>query len=196
MKEENFTEKDSLKLINEMIGKAKKSHIEKGLASIIWGIIIVFCSLYTWAETHFNFDGGDPWVLTFIAVILQIIFGTIESKKKNYKSYEGEILKSVWSAFGLSIFITILYFAKHNTGTATSSLFMMLYAIPTFITGKVTKFIPMVYGGIFCWVASIVSIYTSFEIDTLLMAACGLFAWLIPGIILWSRYKKNLAAHV
>jgi hypothetical protein len=73
---------------------------------------------------------------------------------------------------------------------------MMLYAFPTFVIGGMQKFKPMILGGIFCWVASIISIYTNVEIDLLLMAACGLIAWLIPGIILWRSYKKNQAANV
>lgn len=196
MQAENFTEQDSLKLINEMIGKAKKSYVTKGIASIVWGAIIFFCSIYTWAEVHFNFDGGDPWILTLIAVTVQIFFSIKEKRNKNFKSYESDGIGAVWTAFGISIFIAILYSNKHPSQGEMTSIFMMLYAIPTFITGMITKFKPMIYGGIFCWAASIFSMYTLFEIDNLLMAACGLIAWLIPGIILWSRYKKNQAAHV
>lgn len=196
MQTENFTEQDSLKLINEMIGKAKKSHIEKGIASILWGALVFFCSMYTWAEVHFNFNGGDPWILTLIALGVQIFFAIKESKKKNYKSYEADVLGAVWGAFGVSMFLLIMYSNKNPSHGEIASLFMMLYAFPTFVTGKVTKFIPMVYGGIVCWAAALISIYTAFEIDNLLMAACGLSAWLIPGIILWNRYKKNQAANV
>jgi hypothetical protein len=196
MKEENFTEQDSLKLINDMIGKAKKSYVTKGIASMVWGAIIVFCSLATWTSVHFKFEIVDVWLLTVIAVSFQIFFGIKESRKKNFKSYEGEILSYVWSTFGISIFLTIIFISNHPMGGESTSLFMMLYAIPTFITGGVTRFKPMIYGGIFCWVACIISIFTSFELDNLLMAACGLFAWLIPGIILWNRYKKNQAANV
>jgi hypothetical protein len=196
MQTENFSEQDSLKLINEMIGKAKKSHIEKGIASMLWGTIIIICSLITWAGAHYNYQTGDIWLLTIVALIVQVVFGIIESKKKNYISYEEVSMKYVWTAFGISIFIASNYAGKFPSGGETTSIFMMLYAIPTFITGGVTKFKPMIYGGIFCWVASFMSIHTPFEIDNLLMAACGLVAWLIPGIILWNRYKKNLAANV
>jgi hypothetical protein len=196
MQEENFTEKDSLTLINEMIGKAKKSHIEKGIASIVWGSIIVICSLVSWYGAHNHVELGDIWLLTIVALIIQIIFGVKEGNKRNHISYEQVTMKYVWMAFGISVFFASFYSGKYPSNGETSSIFMMLYAIPTFITGGVTKFKPMIYGGILCWILSFVSLYTSFEIDNLLMAACGLFAWLIPGIILWKRYKKNLAANV
>jgi hypothetical protein len=196
MQEENFTEKDSLKLINEMIGKAKKSHIEKGIASILWGALITFCSLVSLIEAQFKLYIGDIWLLTIVAVIVQVYFSMKERKNKKYKSYEGETLGYVWTAFGISVFLVSFITANLLYSKDTTGLFMMLYAIPTFITGGVTKFKPMIYGGCFCWVACIISIFTGLKIDLILMAACGLFAWLIPGIILWKRYKKNLAANV
>lgn len=196
MQEKNFSEQDSLKLISEMIGKAKKSYVTKGLASICWGCIIIFCSMASWAEVHFKVNVGDVWLLTVVAVALQVFFGIRENKKRGFTSYEGNTLTAVWSAFGVSIFILSFYFNTHKVSGDNASLFMMLYAIPTFITGAVTKFKPMIYGGVFCWVASIFSMYTSLEVDFFLMAACGLFAWLIPGIILWSLYKKGRGANV
>ncbi len=196
METENFSEKDSLRLINEMISKAKKSYVTKGIAPMVWGSIIFFCSMVTWAKVHFKFETVDVWLLTFIALGVQIFYGIKEGRNKKFTSYESIIISYVWTAFGISMFVTSFFVGKLAANIETTSLFMMLYAIPTFITGGVTKFKPMIYGGVFCWVASVVSIFTNFEIDTLLMAACGLFAWLIPGIILWKRYKKTLATHV
>jgi hypothetical protein len=194
MQEENFTEQDSLKLINEMIGKAKKSYITKGTASIA---IIFLCSLVSWSEAHFKYDFPfDIWLLTLVALILQVYFSVKEKRSRQFVSYEGIVITHIWIAFTVSIFILSFYLSRHSQNGQSSSLIMMLYGIPTFITGGVTKFKPMIFGGVFCWLASFVSIYTSIEIDLLLMATCGLFAWLIPGIILWNRYKQNQATNV
>ncbi|MCY7292360.1 MAG: hypothetical protein LH615_09285 [Ferruginibacter sp.] len=195
---DNFSEKESLQLISEMIGKAKKSYIEKGIASMVWGSLIVFCSLVNWSQVKYNHQWpiADIWILTLVALIPQIFFSVKESRSKKYVSYEQTILKYTWIAFGISIFILSFYMNKQTQGGQSSTLFMMLYGIPTFITGGTTKFKPMIYGGLFCWASSFIAIYTNIEVDLLLMAASGLFAWLIPGIILWTRYKKIIAASV
>jgi hypothetical protein len=195
MQEENFTEQDSLKLINEMIGKAKKSYVTKGIASIVWGSLITFCGLVNWYELHFKVSFGDVWLLLLIALIPQIYFSIKERRSKNFISHNETTIHYIWIAFTVSIFLTTTYFG-HLQGVSAIPIIMMLYAIPTFIIGGMYKFIPMILGGIFCWVASVTSIFTNVKIDILLMAACGLFAWLIPGIILWNRYKKNQATHV
>ncbi len=198
MNNENFSQAESLKLINEMIGKAKKSYVEKGIASMVWGALIVFCSFINWSQVKYKHDWpfGDIWILTFIALIPQIFFSIKEGKSKKYVSYEQTIIKYTWVAFGVSIFILSFYMGKQSQGGQSSTPIMMLYGIPTFITGAVTKFKPMIFGGIFCWVASFIAIYTNTESDLLLMAASGLFAWLIPGIILWTRYKKITSTSV
>ncbi len=197
MQDDNFSEKDSLKLINEMIGKAKKSYVTKGTASIVWGSVIMICSLVTWSQVHYKYNLGiDIWLLTIVALISQIFFSVKESRNRNFVSYEREPIAYSWMAFGISIFILTLYVSTHSQRGEGSSLFMMLYAIPTFITGGITKFKPMIFGGVFCWVAAVVSIYTAIETDLLLMAACGFFAWLIPGLILWDSYKKGKGANV
>ncbi len=195
MQVENFNEQDSLKLINEMIGKAKKSYVTKGIASIVWGALITFCGLVNWYEIHFKVDFGDVWLLTLFALIPQIYFSVKERRSKNFISHNETTVRYIWIAFAVSMFITIPYFGRLQ-GVSPIPIIMMLYALPTFIIGGMCKFMPMILGGIFCWVASVTSIFTNVEIDVLLMAACGLFAWLIPGIILWNRYKKNQPTHV
>lgn len=191
------TQQQSLDLINEMINKAKKSYVTKGTASIVWGLIIMICSLVTWAQEHYKFRlGFDIWILTLVALVPQILFSVKESRSRKFTTYEGTSLMYVWMAFGISIFTLSIFTSQNNQISNSSCLFMMLYAIPTFITGGITKFKPMVVGGFFCWVAAITSLVTSLEIDLLLLASCGLFAWLIPGIILWGRYKKSLQTNV
>ena len=189
------THQQSLDLINEMISKAKKSYTTKGIASIVWGTLITFCGLVNWVEIHFEKHFGDVWLLTLIALFPQVYFSIKEKRSKNFIAHNEITTNYIWIAFTLSMFITSFYFTHFSLGNV-STLIMMLFGIPTFIIGGMNNFKPMIFGGILCWVASVVSIFTSTEVDVLLMAVCGLFAWLIPGIILWRRYKKSVAAHV
>lgn len=191
--ENKMTEQESLKLINEMIGKAKRSYITTGAASIVWGILIVVCSLLTWYQVYTkHFFGFDVWLLIFLALIPQIYFSISEKKKKNFVSHDEHTMTYLWSTFAICIFILSFYDSKFGTNDSHSTaLFMLLYGVPTFITGGIFKFKPMILGGIICWVLSVASMYTDVATDMLFMAACGLFAWLIPGIILWKKYKKQ-----
>lgn len=196
MQEENFSQQDSLRLITEMIGKAKKSYVTKGTASIVWGSLIVLCSMVTWARIKFGFDiGFDVWLLLLFALIPQIFFSIKERKSKSFTSHDEGTVFFVWITFAVCIFILSFYNSKFGNANS-STLVIMLYGIPTFITGGIFKFRPMIIGGLICWALSIASIYTTVDNDMLLMAASGLFAWLIPGIILLNKYQKQRRENV
>ncbi len=191
-----MTEQESLRLIGEMIGKVKRSYVTKGIASIVWGILIIICSLLTWARIQFDFTlGFDEWFLVFLAVIPQVYFTIKEKKERKFTAHDEDTMTYVWSSFGICIFILSFYNAGFGNEHITC-LYMMLYGLPTFITGGIFKFKPMIYGGIACWVLAIISLFTSVATDMLFVAVCGLVAWLIPGIILWNKNKDQQVADV
>lgn len=193
MHQQQMSEQESLRLIGEMIGKVKRSYVSKGVASIVWGIVIMVCSLVTWSEVVYKYDlGFDIWLLTVVAIVPQIYFSVKEKRLRKFVGHDEDTMTYVWTAFGISIFILTGYNACFGS-EHTTTLFMMLYAIPTFITGGVFKFQPMIAGGVACWLFAVISLYTEIAADMLLMAACGLLAWLLPGIILWNR-NKNITA--
>ena len=72
--------------------------------------------------------------------------------------------------------------------------------MPTFVTGAACKFKPMLWGGLLCWICSIVTVYTSIKLDLLLTALSALFAWFIPGLLMEKEYriykKEQVAQHV
>ena len=80
----------------------------------------------------------------------------------------------------------IVYFMYDYMG----AFFLMLYGLPTFITGTSMKFKPMIWGGIICWVSCLAAVFTPVKIDLILTAFSALFAWFIPGIILERDYRK------
>lgn len=215
---EIFDEKQSLKLINDMINKTKQSFHETGFGPIMWGSVIVICSLFSLVQEHYNIlRSYDIWLLTLVALVPQIIYNVYSRKNKQTKSYNDIAMDYTWFVFGVSMFI--LAFAingiEHSIRSIIKSipnrpnnisiklffsqtipLYLMVYAIPTIITGGIMKFKPMLIGGILCWVFAITTCYTNIETDFLLMALAALFAWFIPGIILNIRYRKNKKANV
>ena len=195
-KENQLTEQESLKLINEMISKAKKSYVTKGIASMVWGALMIICGLLTWAQIEFRFFlGFDIWLLLLVAVIPQVYFSIQEKRQKNFVGHDEQTMNYLWSSFGICIFI-LSFYNNHFGNDGVTSLYMMLYGIPTFMTGGIFKFRPMIIGGLICWILSVISIFTPLSTNMLFMAACGLFAWLIPGIILWNRFQKQEGFHV
>jgi uncharacterized protein with PQ loop repeat len=216
--EKKLTEQESLHLITMVINKAKESYHDTGIGAIMWGAVIAICSLVRLSEVHFEYKlPFDIYLLTLVAIIPQIFISIKEKKERKVKSYDDPYLDYIWLGFGICIFL-LIYISnnifgewgswaneyKNITGKSASfrfseyvaPLFLMLYGLPTFITGAACKFKPMLLGGIFCWICCIVAVYTSIKIDLLLTAASAILAWLVPGVIMekeYRMYKKEQA---
>ena len=211
-KEKALSEKESLDLITSMINRAKESFHDTGWGPIMWGAVIMVCSLVTWARVHFGFRlPFDIWILTLAAIVPQVIISYRENRAKRVKTYNDIAMDYLWISFGISIFLLIYTngaiqqgmndtFSVQGTNFTKPSqffynyqnaLFLIIYGFPTFVSGGIMKFKPMLLGGIFCWVCAITSLYTPAKTDLLLMAAAALFAWLIPGIIINRNCRKK-----
>jgi hypothetical protein len=218
MEEKQMNERESLQLIAQMINKAKNSFHDTGVGPILWGSVIAFCSLVTWARITYKFTlPFDIWLLTLVAILPQVFITIKEKRMRRAKSYDDRAIDYIWLVFGLSIFmlshINIVLigqlekvFQEFEAATGRwpsfglssygSSLMLLLYGIPTIITGTIMKFRPMLWGGIIGWVCCIISVYTPIKIDMLLTAFSAIVMWLVPGIILWRKYQQKKAAHV
>lgn len=212
--EKQLSEKESLHLIAMMINKAKDSYHDTGIGAIMWGAVIAICSIVKFSEVHFNYRlPFDIYLLTLVAVIPQIFITIKEKKERKVKSYDDVYMDYIWLGFGISIFLMIFIvnnisadlnpmvkdYKELSKGRVDwidfrfsefiSPLFLLLYGLPTFITGAACKFKPMLWGGIFCWVCCIVTIYTPLKVDLLLTGISAIMAWLIPGVLMEKEYR-------
>lgn len=204
--EKRLTEQESLNLISSMLAQAKDSYRDTGTSAILWGCVISIASLVKVAEIHFDFRlPVDIYWLTLVAVIPQIYITLREKKNRRAKTYDEKYMDYIWLAFGICIFLLSMIIngvfrvwepvaidyriltgdqSPFRFSEFVAPLFLLLYGLPTFITGAACKFRPMLIGGIICWVFCVVTIYTNLEIDLLLTALAAIIAWLIPGIIM------------
>lgn len=178
------------------------------------GLMTFFTLQFNW---DIDFDW---WLLALIALVPQLFISIREGKQKVVKTHVGRALDIVWIIFGFSIFATIFYFnvsaqmhmkflsengitlfSKNqvtgetlsyslNVAPSPGSLLLLLYALPTMVTGVVQKFRPMIFGALITYVFFVISLYTRNPVDQLLMGISGLLNWLIPGLILRNRYRK------
>jgi uncharacterized protein with PQ loop repeat len=212
--EQELTGEKSLDIIQQMINKAKNSYHDSGLGPILWGSVITICSLVTFFEITTGKElPFDIWLLTLIAVVPQIFIVVKERRLNKVRPYDETMMDYVWTCFGISVFLLIFIntnvvqklnpvFQKYidvvgarpdfNFSSFIASYFLLLYGIPTIITGGCRKFKPMLYGGILCWVCCIVSVFTKGDIDMLLTALSAISAWLVPGIILRQQHLKRM----
>lgn len=212
MEEKKLSEMESLQLITQMINKAKNSYHNTGIGAMMWGAVVAVCALVKLSEIQYGYElPFDIYLLTLVAIIPQIFITIKEKRERKVKSYDDIYMDYLWLGFGITIFLMIHVVngvfniweplaAEHKTLTGQSvrfrfhefisPLFLILYGMPTFVTGAACKFRPMLWGGILCWACSVITVYTTVKIDLLLTALSAVFAWLIPGILMEREYQK------
>jgi hypothetical protein len=223
MAEQPFSEQESLQLIAEMIQKAKQTFHERGTSSILWGSVVALCGLLSFAQMQWHFYiGFDVWLLTLAAFIPQAVISIKEKRERQVLTHDQAAMNNVWIVYGISIFALVFYFnivpsvtdkqllaegrqlfqrtpagaevPFHYFTASTGSLLLMLYALPTFITGLTHRFKPMIVGAVVCYVFFALSLFTDTRLDMLFNGLAAICNWLIPGLILRHRYRKGKGA--
>src|SRR4051812_4895876 len=171
--EKQLTEAESLQLITSMINKAKNDYADTGIAALMWGSVITFCGLVAFGNYWWNIRWLDNiWWLPMIAIIPQIFISRNERKRQKFKAHHDALMGGIWLSFAITIFLLSFYIGMFNVPNP-NSLFIIIYGIPTFATGFARRFVPMIIGGIACWVFAIICMYVTFPYTMLLTAAAA-----------------------
>lgn len=188
---ERMTEKESMELIASMINKAKNWYGETGLFYLIWGWVILFCCLVQFISEHFfhNPNGSFVWLLMYVVLIFQIFYNRRNKRKQRTRTYTSEINSFVWISFFICLVLTIFICIQFKNYELIDPLLLVLYGLPTFLSGVIIKFKPLLWGGIFCWVMAIISPFINTGYHVLLIAAAVVAAWIIPGLLLRNKFK-------
>ena len=195
MQEDNITQQQSLAIIESMINKAKNQFSENGFAYLLWGWVILFCSLSQFVLQYFyNYPKHYlVWSITWLAAIVQIVYSIRQSKKKRVRTYTDDITGYVWIVFVImlalsgSVISRSLHPEQYYIGNI---VVLVLYGMPTFLSGVILKFRPLITGGISCWILSLFAAFVAHEFIILLISIAVIIAWIIPGYLLRSRFKK------
>ena len=192
MKEKVLTEKESLALITGMISQAKNHYHESGSTALLWGFANVTCFIlaYLQSKAWINFPFNPFWLM-IIAAVIQVYFSWKKRGAERTVTFKDEAHYYVWIAFGISVLILTIAGGFADIGYIVLPLLLLLFGIPTFISGCLKKFKPLIFGGIICWILSIISFFIPGN-EVFLIVALGAFcAWVIPGFILRKDYYKK-----
>lgn len=193
--QEQFNEQNSLALIQSMINKAKNNFSESGTLYLVWGIVVFICSIIQFVGVNIlqNDKFYMVWFMTWAVVIYQLFFLKRKRKTETVKTYTNDILKYVWICFVIAMFLIIFILQVNKAYNSINPAILVLYGIPTFLSGMILKFRLLSIGGICCWLLACAVMFVNFQYQVLFIAAAVLVAWIVPGIYLRKKYlQENL----
>jgi hypothetical protein len=193
MQDQNFSPKDSLQLIDSMINQAKNRFSENGFLYLLWGWMIFFCATGHFILIQLQWVKRPEmiWATWLLAFVFQVIYLSKKKRKEKVKSYSQDIISYIWVSFGICMFVLSFILGKTNGWDNICSFALLLYGIPTFLSGVVMQFKPLRIGGLSCWLLALLSVFIPPVYGLLLLAAAMVMAWIIPGYLLSKKYKAQ-----
>ena len=184
MSNRELTNEESLSLITDMIGQAKRNIARGGsFYFLLWGWVVMSANLgHYFISTYALYKHPYiVWVLTIPAAVASIVHGSVKRRRAPVKGHLDRLYGLIWMSVFIGVMI-ILFFTKVDQNL--NAIILTFAGIGTFISGCALRFNPLILGGIALWLASIVAFQVN-PIDQYLVGAVGILAgYLIPGYLL------------
>lgn len=186
---DSLNPQQSLDLITSMINQAKGNVKKSSFYFLLWGWTIVVANLGVYVMLKFT-DVKNPYIMFAITIpmaIVTIIYSIRHERSVNVTTHLDQIHKWVWIGFGINCFI--FAFVGKQIGWMVNPVIITMCALPTFVTGIVLKFKPLMVGGIIFWIAGIALFFVAKDDQHLLAALAIALGYLVPGYMLKKSEK-------
>jgi hypothetical protein len=188
--EKMMTGEESLRIITEMINKTKVNIRQSSFHLLFWGWLIFACSMSEYLLMKFT-GLTHPYYVWFFVIpgaFVSMIYGYVTGRKAKVHTYADMLYMWTWIGFLISAIVLFIVQSKRLDNVAP--IILLLAGFPTFISGFIIRFKPLIFGGLIFWVIALVVNFAGPSVAALGMPVAVLTGYLIPGYML-----KNKAGH-
>lgn len=185
---EHLSAQQSLEIITAMIKQAKGTAQKNGVHFLLWGWVIMVANIGMYVLTKLNYPYPYiVWLVTVPAWIISLYRGFKQGRSERVTTHLDTISLWLWVCFGICIFTLVAFGYKVNY--QLNPLIVIISAIPTFVSGIVLRFKPLMMGGAAFWIFGIIGFLVPKEMQPLIGALAILCGYLVPGYLL--KYKNE-----
>ncbi len=178
--ERELTPSESLKLIETMIDQAKRSFSRISFFFLLWGVLLIGAML----ATYMLRNSGEAWghgaafgIAGALGGLISGIAGARMGASVHVANPMDRVVGWIWLAFIITLVLLIIATAGYGGGDPSVAI-TLLTGLPTFITGRIMRFKPLVLGGILFWVAGLVMAFSnSYLVSTWAYCTAMLFGY-------------------
>ena len=181
---ETLTAQQSLDIIASMMRQTKVNALANSFYFLLWGWTIAIANLAVYLAIKFT-TFSNPTVVFAIAIpaaIATIVYGIRQDRSAVASTPLDNVNKWLWIGFGVTCF-TLVYFGE-RTNWQINPIIMCMSATPTFVTGIMLKFKPLLIGGVAFWIFGIACFLVPNELQFLLASIAITCGYIIPGHML------------
>lgn len=199
--EKQMTPQESLNLISEVISNTRSNLRTDSFFFLLWGWFVAIASLIE-ALILWNAGRMSEWKnvgmlsglnwggLVLIGLIIQVFYIKKHYVKRGYRTFFERIISYMWMISAFIIFLMV-YLAGTRHESPEPYIFAAV-SIPTVITGLMTRFRPMIIGGLLFVLFAVVAVNIQTPyLRSLISAFAIICGYLIPGYLL--RRQKQVS---
>lgn len=187
---------EDLQYMKQIINDSRKIVVDKGIGFIVWGILIIIGLTGSYIDTvnRGNQYSGELWILLIAGGWIYTTFSWYRHKgRKKAVTFADKIVGAVWFAAGVTM--TVLGFfgtysdAYHSV--FVSPILACVLGAAFFVSAQICNNILMKYLAPFWWLGAIYMFFFPGLHTIIIMAGLMLFLQVVPGIILYKKFKAE-----
>jgi hypothetical protein len=188
---------EELQFIRKVIDETRQSVVYNGKDYIFWGIIVIIgmMSTYILVINEIYFKYTYIWLVLISIGWAYSLYNSKKQKSKFPSTFAGKLIGYVWGVSGIAM--TIIGFIGTYSGAVTpmgiSPIACIIMGGAYFLTGKLCEAKWMSYLSYGWWIGGTALLFIKSVESFLIMSLLMLFFQTIPGIIIYRKYKKEIA---
>lgn len=183
---ENLTAQESLGIITAMIRQAKGNARRNSFHFLLWGWVVVAANLGMYLLAALDY--AHPyvvWLITIPAWIVSFVKGYRDKRSEPVYTHLDRATMWLWIMLGLAIVTFVVM--GHRINYQINPAVITVSAIPTFVSGVLLRFKPLMYGGVSFWIFGLVCFTVPYDMQPLISAVAIICGYLVPGYLLRGR---------
>jgi hypothetical protein len=180
---EQLSPNQSLDIITQMINQAQGNMRGSSFHFLLWGWVVALANLgmFTLIEIEYSMP-YVVWLITIPAWIASMYVGYKQGKAERMVTHIDRITMWMWISYGLSLFTLVFFGWTINWNL--NPVILLMTVIPTFVSGIVLRFRPLILGGLSIWFFSIICFLVDMQYQFLVGALAIIMGYLVPGYML------------
>lgn len=188
--EKQLSHQESLQLITEMISNAKRNLAKGGsFYFLLWGAVVALANFVIYYLINFTEVNEWYWVwlVTVPAVIITIVHARMTASKATVTGPIDHLYGQIWIGIFIAMVITLVFMARINY--AVNPIMLIYSGIGTYITGRLSRFQPLIIGSMVLWAAAIIVFLTPVTYQFLIAGLGFVAGYVVPGLMLRKQEK-------
>lgn len=188
--------------IKKVIEDSRRATLDNGKYYILWGVLVGIASILTYAGVimglHENFINWVWMNCIVIGWVFTIIWGVKDRKKIKHVTFAGKMITHTWigAGFTMAVIAFIGITTKVIPYDAICPIIAAISGGANYISSRVQKSGFILAVAIGWWIgAGVMFFMQGIEILLFYGVLLSLFS-IIPGVVLYYRWKKDLATDI